>query len=375
MKIYLLNLDYYYENIEENEYETEVYLSLEKAVEEGKYFLSKRSKDKDFRDYNFTVTETDPEYAEKFNSKELNLDAFNREDFGRYEPTHIVYFYNIDGELQYKYLEYRDNQRKYRASFKEFPEDELEDAGKKFKIGDIVKVKERDGDYYRGTAYMEYWNKDKLYVVRWLPRKKDGQKYFENTYALISYYNEDEYTKGLFTAEQYERDIELYDEKIDENSPIGFLQRIIRNEIAVSDETWTKLKTGQDTLEEGGTYKDLFEFNDGDTWGFFSNTLYKDDTGLPADLLISFGMFYTPIKDHTPKARVHATDNYDEDFYISIERNPKVIIGRCNITDNELKAISKYISDNLDVLLEYWNSRSQMDGRDLYIKLGLCEEH
>ena len=71
---------------------TKIYLSLERAVEEGKYFLSKRSKDKDFRDYNFTVTETDPEYAEKFNSKELNLDAFNREDFGRYEPTHIVYF-------------------------------------------------------------------------------------------------------------------------------------------------------------------------------------------------------------------------------------------------------------------------------------------
>ena len=374
MRIYLLNIDYYYENIEENDYETEIYLSLERAVEEGKYFLSKRSQDKDFRDYNFTVTETDPEYAEKFNSKELNLDAFNREDFGRYEPTHIVYFYNIDGELQYKYLEYRDNQRKYRASFKEFPEDELEDVGQKFKIGDIVKVKERDEDYYRGTPYMDYWTEDKLYVVRWLPRKKDGQKYFENTYALISYYNEDEYTKGLFTAEQYERDIELYDEKIDENSPIGFLQRIIRNEIAVSDETWTKLKTGQVTLEENGTYKDLFEYSDGDTWGFYSNTLYKEDTGLPADLLISFGMFYTPIKDKIPKARVHTSDDYDEDFYISIEKKPQVIIGRCNITDDELKAISKYISDNLEVFLEYWNSKGQMDGRDLYIKLGLYKE-
>ena len=71
---------------------------------------------------------------------------------------------------------------------------------------------------------------------------------------------------------------------------------------------------------------------------------------------------------------MHATDDYDKDFYISIEKKPKVIIGRCNITDDELKDISKYISDKFNVLLEYWNSKGQMDGRDLYIKLGLYEE-
>ena len=35
MKVYLLNIDYYYDNIEENDYEIEVYSSLERAVEEG----------------------------------------------------------------------------------------------------------------------------------------------------------------------------------------------------------------------------------------------------------------------------------------------------------------------------------------------------
>ena len=34
MKVYLLNLDYFYEDIEQNEYYTEVYSSLEKAVED-----------------------------------------------------------------------------------------------------------------------------------------------------------------------------------------------------------------------------------------------------------------------------------------------------------------------------------------------------
>ena len=374
MKIYLLDIDYYYENIEENDYETEVYLSLERAVAEGKYFLSKRSKDKGFRDYDFTVTETDPEYAEKFNADELNINRFNKEDFGMYEPTHIVYTYDIEGNLQNKYLEYRDNQRKHLAGFTVFPEDETELAGQKFKIGDVVKIKEKNMEEYYHNAYMDYWNKDKLYVVRWLPRRKDGQKYFENTYALISNYNEDKYTKGLFTSEQYERDIELYEEKIDKNSPIGFLQRIIRNEVAVSNDTWTKLKTGQVLLNEDGTYKDLYEYKDGDSWGFYSNTLNKEDTHLPADLLISFGYFYAPIKDYIAKARVHASSNYEEDFYVSIEKNPKIVIGRCNITDAELNTISKYISNNLDVLLEYWNSKGQIDGRDLYIKLGLYEE-
>lgn len=373
MKIYLLNLDYYYENIEENDYETEIYLSLERAVEEGKYFLSKRSQDKDFRDYNFTVTETDPEYAEKFNSKELNLDAFNREDFGRYEPTHIVYTYNINGELQYKYLEYRDNQRKHKTGFKVFSEDKEENAGQKFKIGDIVKIKERDEDYYRGTPYMDYWTEDKLYIVRWLPIKKDGQKYFDNQYALISYYNDD--IKGLFTGEHYERDIEKYNGEIDEFSPVGFIQKIIKNEIAVKDTTWSKLKNGIVTLEENGTYKNLYEFSDGDTWGFFSNRVYKEHTGLSADILVSFGMFYTPIKDKNPKVRIHSTDDYKEDFYVSLEKNPKVIIGENTaLSENQLKDIFNYISKHLDAFVEHWNSNGGMDGRDLEIKLGIRNE-
>ena len=375
MKVYLLIIEMYYNDPLDNDHFVDVYSNLQTAVENGKYVLAKNSKDKGFTDYNFTVTETYPEYAEQFNADRLNIDIFHKEDFGKFEPTHIVYTYDIEGNLQYKYLEYRDNQRKHQTGFTVFPEDENGITGHKFKIGDVVKVKARNMEEYYHNAYMDYWNKDKLYVVRWLPRRKDGQKYFENTYALISNYNEDEYIKGLFTSEHYERDIELYNEKLDETSPIGFLQKIIKNEVTVSKDTWTKLKTGQVLLDKSGAYKNLYECKDGDSWGFYSNTLNKEDTHLPADLLISFGYFYAPIKDYIAKARVHATDNYEDDFYISIEKHPKVVIGRCNITDDELNIISKYISDNLEVLLEYWNSNGQMDGRDLYIKLGLYEEH
>ena len=262
-KVYLLNVDYFYENIDENDYDTEVYLSLEKAVEEGKYFLSKHKDDEGFRDYSFTVTETDPDYASKFDAEDLGINIIKKEKFGKYEPTHIIYYYDIDGNFLYKYLEYRDNQRKHHCSFKVFPEDK-EDAGQKFKIGDIVRVKPVDKEEYYCSAYLDYWKPDKLYIVRGLPRKSEGQKYFDNTYALISNYNEDEHIKGLYTWEFYERDIEKYDGVVKEDSYIRFLQKIIKNEIAVSKDTWTKLKIGEILFDEKGKYKELPEYKEWD---------------------------------------------------------------------------------------------------------------
>ncbi len=251
MKIYLLDIDYYYDNIDDNDYEIEVYASLEKAVSEGVHFLSKRINDDGFMDYDFTVTEIDPEYAEKFNSKELGLDdMIHQENYGKYEPTHVIYTYNKDGELQRKYLEYRDNQRKHRTGFIVLPEDDDALTGQKFKIGDIVRIKEREIEEYKDRGWMDYWNKDKLYIVRWLPRRDEGQKYFANTYALISIYNESDIIKGLYTLECYERDIELADVELADDSPIKILQKIIKNEITVDKETWSKLKSGIVSLNE-----------------------------------------------------------------------------------------------------------------------------
>ena len=240
----------------------------------------------------------------------------------------------------------------------------------KFKIGDVVKVKARDDEDYYNNNYMEYWRPDKLYVIRWQPQK-NGPKDIQNTYALISNYNEDEYIKGLFTSTHYERDIEKFEGKIDKNSPIGFLQEIIKNEIIVSREIWTKLKIGEILLDEKGEYKNLNEFKEGDNWRLYSNMLNKEFTKLPADLFISFEKFCTPIKDFIAKARIHSTNNYEEDFYISIEEKPKVIIGKNILEENELNVICKFISDNLDVLMEYWNSNAEMDIIDLYEKLNI----
>ena len=203
MKVYLLNLDYFYDNIEQNEYHTEVYSSLEKAVEDGKYFLNRRYNDKGFRDYEFKVTEIDLEYAEQFSKDQLNI--LGREELGKYEPTHIIYNFNLSGELLYKRLEYYDKQRKYLKSFTMYPEDFEENAGQKFKVGDIVRIKKRNEDEYYSLEYLENWTEDKLYIVRGLPKKAKGQKYFNNLYVL-------EDGEGIYRFRHYEKDIELYTE-------------------------------------------------------------------------------------------------------------------------------------------------------------------
>lgn len=250
MKIYQLNLDYLYENIEQNEYYTEVYSSLAKAVEDGKYFLYERCKDNGFRDYEFKITEIDLEYAEQFDVKQLNINISNKEELGIYEPTHITYCFNINGKLLYKHLKYKDKQRKYIKGFTMFQEDFEQNAGQRFKIGDIVRIKKRNEEEYYSLEFQEYWSEDKLYIVKSQPSRNDGQKYFNNIYGLLSKYDGDECAKGLFISRYYEKDLELYDGKLDPNSPFGFLQKIIKNEIIITEQTWSKIKNGQISLTE-----------------------------------------------------------------------------------------------------------------------------
>lgn len=226
-----------------------------------------------------------------------------------------------------------------------------------YKIGDIVTVTENE---YRPK---DEDNSNRLYIVRYIPEKLCGLY----VYCLISNYND-----GLHSFRFREEQVQKYSGIVDATSPIGFLQKIIRNEIAVTKDTWADLKTGKVLLDETGAYKELLEFNEGDTWSWFSNTISKEDTGLAGDLLISYGCFYKVIDDYLPKVRIHATDDYEQDFYVTVEEQPRIIIGRnISLTEEDLKKIYDYIREHLDILLEYWNSDGQVDGRDLYIKLGL----
>ena len=222
-----------------------------------------------FRDYDFSVTEVDLEYAENFDAEKLGLDEWinisvNKQDFGKYEPTHIIYNYDINGNLNYKWLEYRYRDKKFNKlrehSFKVFPEDELGVAGEKFKIGDIVRIrKDVDKDDLLMPGFTENDPPDKLYIVRWLPRRKEGQKYFDNTYAIISTYDNEYTGRGLFTFEAYESHLEKYEGEIPKDSFIPILQRIIKGDIEVSKETWQLLKNGQISFDTRKRFNELEE--------------------------------------------------------------------------------------------------------------------
>lgn len=119
--IYLLkvsaNSKRFGELIERDSFYSEVFSSLDKAVEEGKLWLKKRlkflnsqinndliydkpQKNKDF-EYSFTVTELDLNYIDKFNA----LKDYDKENY--IEPTHKIYNYNMNGILSNIDLEYR----------------------------------------------------------------------------------------------------------------------------------------------------------------------------------------------------------------------------------------------------------------------------
>ena len=119
--IYLLkvsaNSKRFGELIERDSFYSEVYSSLDKAVEEGKAWMKERLKfinleiendlnfgenaENEKLEYSFSVTELDLDYIEKFN----NLEEEEKDKY--IEPTHKIYNYNINGDLLNIELEYR----------------------------------------------------------------------------------------------------------------------------------------------------------------------------------------------------------------------------------------------------------------------------
>lgn len=265
MRLYLLQIQMYdYENTNiDTESESNVYSSFEKAKEEGLKELSERIEsveeelnikfkqmlEEEKLDYTFCITEiADLEYAENFDIKNKR-----DEEYYKLEPTHKRYELDFKGNIICFYYEYRykNSLWKTEVSIKVFPEDLQKGASEKFKLGDIVKLKNAE-DY----NYLDD-NIERIYVVRYLPRKLNGEKYFENKYALISLYENDLKTKlknefgnkELFTFDYFEKDIEKYTGEIKENSEYDLLSKIVKGELKVSRECWNKIKNGQLSLD------------------------------------------------------------------------------------------------------------------------------
>ncbi len=270
MKTYLLNVKTYdYTDETEDEY-IEVFNNFERAKNYGLEFLNKKLEfyckyinrsikqalKEEKIDYDFRVIEEDIEYAEKFNQKLNFLEEI--EELLIYEPTHKEFILDYMGEITNICIRYLPNQKETRDRNSLYlkPNDLLPDAGTKFKIGDLVKIVKpniRTDD----ISYSYYPDYSDVYVVRFLPRRIEGQKYLRNTYALSEIKN-DNFSPGIFTWEFHEEQIAEYEGNVKQNSPIDVLRKIIKKEIKVNRETWNGLKNGTISLREQDKDKDNY---------------------------------------------------------------------------------------------------------------------
>lgn len=383
MKLFLLNVQMY--DYEETGLDTEVvssiHSSFERARKAGISELSRKftevegmleiRRDKlladEKIDYSFTITEIDNlEYTENFN---VNYDLFNLDEYLKLEPTHKKYYLDYKGNIEDIMYEYRIENLvwKCKKSITIYPEDLEEGASEKFKIGDIVKLK-HDIDY----GYIDD-NTDRIYVVRWLPRKFNGEKYFENKYALISLYENDlkkklknEWgNKELFTFEYWERDIEKYTGVIEKDSEYDLLSRILKGNLKTRRDYWNKVKVGMLPLNIDSFREENLE--DEDDWGFYSSTISPRRTELKVNIFPEKNEFGSNIKDFLPKIRVqNKIDDYQDTFSITLEENPRVVIGENKLSEEDYKMVCDFVRKNLDLLLKHFDSDNEFDEEELW---------
>lgn len=382
MKLYLLQTEMYEYDAKllDNSCYCNIYSSFEKAKEQGLNDLSKRIKqveddenmtfdemlEKEKLDYSFRITQIDDlEYAENF---DINYDILHRKQYTKLEPTHKEYVLDYKGNIIRIYYEYRYQNALTDAkkSIKLYPEDLEEGASEKFKIGDIVKLKH---ELEEGEGYIDD-NTDRLYVVRWLPRKFKGEKYFENQYALISFYKTDynEWgNKELFTYEYWEKDLEKYTGEIEKDSEYDLLSRIVKGELEIPvGDYWNEIKIGKTPLNIETFEKATLD--NGNNWGWYSTELSPRKTGLKTIIYPEKNRFNSGVRVHNdmPKLRIcNSRNKYEDTFCITIEENPRIIIGENKLSKEEYADVCSFVRKNLDVLLKHFEPDNQFDDDEL----------
>lgn len=383
MKLYLVMVimyDYgnYILDVEPN---YNIYSSFEQAKQEGLKELKdkievveddlkmtfKEMLDKEMLNYDFTITEIDDlEYAENFDV-EFEITSNGNSNYNNLESTHKVYYLDYNGNITEVSYEYRIKNALWRSkeSLTFYPEDFEKGASEKFKIGDIVKVKDTAETE---DPFDEENNKDRIYVVRYLPRKFNGEKYFENKYALISLYKIRAENKELFTYEFYEREIEKYTGKIEKESEYDLLSRILKGDLVTTWEYWDKVKVGMLPLNIESFEKENLENED--DWGFYSTALTPKKTGLPVCIFPAKNTFGINIKDYLPKLRVqNKLGDYKDTFFISLEKEPRVVIGENKLLEKDYKEVCDFVKGNLDILLKHFDPCNEFYDDELWGKL------
>lgn len=269
--------------------------------------------------------------------------------------------------MMYEYR-YKNSLTDTKHSIELYPEDLEEEASEKFKIGDIVKLKH---NLEKGEGYIDD-NTDRIYVVRWLPRKFNGEKYFENKYALISFYkmsNNQWKNKELFTFEYFEKDIEKYNGVIEEDSEYDLLSRIVKGDLEIpTRDYWNEIKVGKTPLNIK-TFSEA-TLDDCDNWGWYSTVLTERITGLKTNIYPEKNRSKSSnvrVHNDLPRIRVANTENkYIDTFSITLEENPRVIIGKNKLSKEDFDKICDFVRKNLDILLKHFEPDNEFEDDDLW---------
>ena len=278
-KIYLLQISF-----DSWKYNHRVYSNLELAKEVGKKWLENEfrkeyenlfeedlkgdslktnlSKEEVFKlktIYDFTITELEPDRIDKLNHIE-NLPVVKDIDiYDSYcadlEPAKIEHSYDYNGKEIYItgiYIFNHNGKIKEREVMMEYEDYINPLAGSKFKKGDIVKIKRN----YNGHS-KDYVFCNKLHVITDIPHKNKNQKFFRNSYKVIT--NHNSYDEGCHIDVFNEKELELYTDKLPNDSPILFLSKYFKGEIKLNNIRWSDIECGRITLNENKSFRDVPE--------------------------------------------------------------------------------------------------------------------
>ncbi len=208
--------------------------------------------------YDFSITEFDLEYVDKLNDIN-NLPVVADMDIhdsycANLEPAKIEHSYDYNGkEIYIKgiYIFCYKGKRLEREVMVDFEDYINSNAGTKFKMGDIVKIKENVNSHHN------YNFDDKLHVITDIPHKEKNQKFFSNTYNVIV--NHNSYDEGCHVDIFHENELELFTGDLPDDSPIVFLSKYFKGKIKLNNIKWMDIECGHITLNESKSFRDVPE--------------------------------------------------------------------------------------------------------------------
>ena len=245
----------------ENEFRIE-YENLFEEDLKGDFSKTNLSKEELFKlkvIYDFTITEFELDKIDKLNHIE-NLPVVNNIDIydlycADLEPAKIEHSYDYNGKEMYItgiYIFSYNGKRKERKVMMDYADYINPSAGIKFKKGDIVRIKKDDNGHSKDYIFC-----NKLHVITDIPHKNKNQKFFRNSYKVIT--NHNSYDEGCHIDVFNEKELELYTDKLPNDSPILFLSKYFKGEIKLNNIRWSDIECGRITLNENKSFRDIPE--------------------------------------------------------------------------------------------------------------------